>query len=56
MLTGRQQRYLTYGIVAVITLACLCMAGPMRAGFPVGNELPDRMAFIAEHAGLWKAG
>lgn len=53
---GKHQLVLTYGIVAVITAACLMMAGPMRGGFPVGNELGERMQFIVDNLGLWRAG
>lgn len=55
-MSGKQQLVLTYAIVAVITAACLMMAGPMRGGFPVGNELSERMQFIADNLSLWRAG
>ena len=31
-------------IAFIIFIACLLMAGPMRAGLPVGGDLPTRLA------------
>ncbi|GAA6154224.1 hypothetical protein [Pseudoteredinibacter isoporae] len=42
-------------IVATITLACILMNGPMRAGLPVDNSLLERVGFIAANTGLWTA-
>jgi len=47
-------RGLIYLIVAVITLACLLMNGPMRGGLPVGSMVAERMSFIANHTTLWQ--
>lgn len=42
-------------IVATITLACILMNGPMRAGLPVDTTLLERAEFIAGNQGLWAA-
>lgn len=42
-----------YVIVAIITLACLLMNGPMRGGLPIDNTLAERMAFIAGNRQVW---
>lgn len=43
-------------IVAIITVACLMMSGPMREGLPVGGDLALRLGYISEHLFLWRLG
>lgn len=45
--------YSIHIIVAVITLACFLMNGPMRDGLPLDNTLDDRITFIAENSLVW---
>ncbi|UTA46600.1 hypothetical protein L1F30_10530 [Simiduia sp. 21SJ11W-1] len=45
--------YGIYLIVAVITIACLLMNGPMRGGLPLDTTVVERIAFISEHRGIW---
>lgn len=45
--------YSVHVIVAVITVACLLMNGPMRDGLPLDNTLTERMAFIADNRLVW---
>lgn len=45
--------YIVHGIVAVITLACLLMNGPMRGGLPLDTTLAERIIFISENTLLW---
>jgi hypothetical protein len=45
--------YTVHVIVAVITLACLLMNGPMRGGLPLDNTVAERMAFIASNGLSW---
>ena len=40
-------------IVALITLACLLMNGPMRGGLPLDNTVVERMTFIAQNSLVW---
>lgn len=45
--------YLIHVIVAVITVACFLMNGPMREGLPLDTSLSDRMAFISANGFIW---
>lgn len=47
------KRSLIYLIVAIITLACFLMNGPMRGGLPLATTLTDRITFISQHQTLW---
>lgn len=40
-------------IVAIITLACLLMNGPMRPGLPIDTTVLERAEFIAGNQALW---
>lgn len=43
-------------IAFIIFIACLLMAGPMRAGLPVGGDLPTRLAYIQANLVVWQLG
>lgn len=45
--------YFIHVIVAVITLACFLMNGPMRGGLPLDTTLAERIVFIADNQFLW---
>lgn len=48
--------WMTLGIAALITIACLNMAFGMHGGLPSEPSPEARMHFIAENTGLWQFG
>ncbi len=55
-MANRRYFFCTLLIAFIIFIACLLMAGPMRAGLPVGGELASRLHYIQANIVLWQLG